>query len=117
MFKYANYAYEIYKEKSFTKAAEKLFISQPSLSLTIKKLEDNLGVPIFDRSGREICLTDIGEKYISAIEEINIIEKNLKNEIDDLKKMLKKLSEKSPKDEVKISQKDSQYFLSNGNII
>lgn len=89
MFKYADYAYAVYKEKSFTRASEKLFISQPSLSLTIKKLEDMLGTPVFDRSGREICLTDIGQKYISAIEEIKSIEKNLKNEIDDLQKLKK----------------------------
>ena len=36
MFKYADYIYEIYKEKSFTKAAENLFISQPALSATVK---------------------------------------------------------------------------------
>jgi len=89
MFKYADYAYAVYKEKSFTRASEKLFISQPSLSLTIKKLEDMLGSPIFDRSGRENCLTDIGQRYISAIEEIRIIEKNLKNEIDDFQKLKK----------------------------
>lgn len=89
MFKYADYAYEIYKEKSFSRAAEKLFISQPSLSLTIKKLEDILGAQIFDRSGRNISLTDIGKIYIAAIEEIKSIEKNLKNEIDDLQKLKK----------------------------
>jgi len=89
MFKYANYAYTVYKEKSFTRAAEKLFISQPSLSLSIKKLEDTLGAPIFDRSGREIHLTDIGQKYITALEEIKNIEKNLKDEIDDLQKLKK----------------------------
>lgn len=89
MFKFADYAYKVYQEKSFTRAAEKLFISQPSLSLNIKKLEDSLGAPIFDRSGREIVLTDIGQKYISAIEEINNINSNLKKEIDDLKKLNK----------------------------
>ncbi|MBQ2897845.1 MAG: LysR family transcriptional regulator [Clostridia bacterium] len=89
MLKFADYAYKVYQEKSFTRAAEKLFISQPSLSLCIKKLEDSLGFPIFDRSGREITLTDIGQKYISAIEEINNIKKNLKDEIDDLKKLNK----------------------------
>ena len=89
MFKYADYAHKVYKEKSFTRAAEKLFISQPSLSLSIKKLEDTLGTPIFDRSGREIQLTDIGQKYIAAFEEIRNIEKNLKDEIDDLQKLKK----------------------------
>ena len=89
MFKYSDYAYKIYEEKSFTRAAEKLFITQPSLSLSIKKLEDSLGMPIFDRSGREITLTEIGQKYISAIEEIRNLEKSIKDEIDDLQKLKK----------------------------
>ncbi len=89
MFKYADYAYKIYEEKSFTKAAEKLFITQPSLSLSIKKLEETLGMPIFDRSGREITLTDIGQKYISAIAEIRNLEKSIKDEIDDVQKLKK----------------------------
>ena len=89
MFKYADYAYKIFEEKSFTRAAEALFISQPSLSLSIKKLEDTLGMPIFDRSGREITLTDIGQKYISAIEEIRSIEKSLRDEIEDLQSLKK----------------------------
>lgn len=89
MFKYADYAYKIYETKSFTKAAELLFITQPSLSLSIKKLENTLGMPIFDRSGREITLTDIGKKYISAVEQIKNIEKNLRYEIDDLQKLKK----------------------------
>ena len=87
MLKYSEYAYEVYKERSFTKAAENLFISQPSLSLTVKKLEDELGAKIFDRSCKEIALTDIGKKYIRAVEEIKNIEKNLKNEIEDLQKL------------------------------
>ncbi len=89
MFKYADYAYKIYQTKSFTRAAEQLFITQPSLSLSIKKLEDTLGMPIFDRSGREITLTDIGEKYIAAVEQIKNIEKSLRCEIDDLQKLNK----------------------------
>jgi len=89
MFKYADYAYKIYEEKSFTRAAEQLFITQPSLSLSIKKLEDTLGMPIFDRSGREITLTDIGQKYIAAVEQIKTIEKNLRHEINDLQELKK----------------------------
>ena len=39
MFKHMDYVYTVYQEKSFTKAAEKLYISQPALSATVKKLE------------------------------------------------------------------------------
>lgn len=84
MFRYMNYAYAVYKEKSFTKAAEKLYISQPSLSITIKKLEDGLGCPVFERSGKEIRLTPVGEKYIAAAEEIMKIKSGFENELDDI---------------------------------
>lgn len=87
MLRYIDYVYAIYEEKSFTKAAERLYISQPSLSSTIKKLEKQLGYPIFERSPKEIKLTNIGEKYIKAAEEIIRIKNNLENEIDDLLKL------------------------------
>lgn len=89
MLRYLDYIYMIYKEKSFTKAAEKLYISQPSLSATVKKLEKELGYPIFERNGKEITPTYIGEKYIKAAEEILVIKKNLENEVDDLLKLRK----------------------------
>ena len=65
MFRYMDYALAVYEEKSFTKAAEKLFISQPSLSLTIKKLEDVLGMPVFDRAGKEIVQLYISDNESS----------------------------------------------------
>ncbi len=89
MFKYTDYALAVYEEKSFTKAAEKLFISQPSLSLTIKKLEEELGFSIFDRSGKEITLTPLGEKYIRTVKEIKKIEDDFASEIDETLKLKK----------------------------
>ena len=61
MFKHMDYVYTVYLEKSFTKAAEKLYISQPALSATVKKLEKDLGFPIFERKGKEISLIDISD--------------------------------------------------------
>lgn len=49
---------------SFTKAAEKLFISQPALSNYIGKLEESLGVKLFDRSSTPLRLTYAGEQYL-----------------------------------------------------
>ena len=89
MFKHLDYVYAVYQEKSFTKAAEKLYISQPALSATVKKLEKDLGYPIFERNGKEIVPTFLGEKYIRAAEEIRIIQKNLEQEIDDLLQLRK----------------------------
>lgn len=64
----------IYREQSFSKAAQKLFIAQPSLSLMVKKLEDRLGVPLFDRTTKPIRLTEAGQKYIAAAEQMSQVE-------------------------------------------
>lgn len=65
------------KERNFRRAAEKCFVSQPALTLAIKKLEDDLGVLIFERSRTDVSPTPIGEKIvhqaIRAIEEVNHI--------------------------------------------
>jgi len=65
------------KERNFRRAAEKCYVSQPALSLAIKKLEEDLGVQIFERSRTDINPTPIGEKIIEqaikAIEEVNYI--------------------------------------------
>jgi DNA-binding transcriptional LysR family regulator len=53
------------KLKSFTKAAQKLKIAQPSLSQSINILEKHIGVPLFDRSTTPISLTHAGEIYLS----------------------------------------------------
>ena len=70
MFNYANYIYEIYKEKSFSKAAKNLFISQPALSATVRKVEEELQIQLFDRSTSPLSLTLEGEAYIKAVEKI-----------------------------------------------
>ena len=48
---------------NFTRAAEALHVSQPTLSQQIKQLEREVGVPLLDRSGRTVRLTDAGEAY------------------------------------------------------
>lgn len=83
MFKYKNYIYEVYKEKSISKAASNLYISQPSLSSRIIKVERDLGMPIFDRSTSPLCLTEFGKIYIKAIEDVREIEKNVESFVND----------------------------------
>ena len=78
------YAYEVYKKESFTKAAKALYISQPSLSAAISRLEKNLGFVIFDRSSIPLSLTAEGRIYIESIEEIAEIEKNMLKKIREL---------------------------------
>lgn len=52
------------KEKNFRRAADKCFVSQPALSLAIKKLENELNIIIFERSRTEVKITPAGEKII-----------------------------------------------------
>ena len=81
LFQKKDLIYTIAKEKSFSKAAKKLFIAQPSLSLMVKNLEEELGVPLFDRSSKPIRLTEAGEEYIRATEQMKGIERTFKEYI------------------------------------
>lgn len=70
MFQGMEYVYEVYKERSFSKAAAKLYISQPSLSANIKRVEKKVGYPLFDRSTKPLELTECGKQYIKAVQQI-----------------------------------------------
>lgn len=52
-----------------TKAADELYVSQPALSQSIKRLEDELGVPLFDRPGRQIRLNSFGQAFLARVEQ------------------------------------------------
>ena len=74
------------QEKNFRRAAAKSFVSQPALSLAIKKIENELGLLIFERNRMGISLTTVGEKVVNQaqkvleevdkIKAISIVEKN-----------------------------------------
>ncbi|GAB5565004.1 MAG: LysR substrate-binding domain-containing protein [Winogradskyella sp.] len=64
------YALAIAEHKNFTKAAEKCFVTQPTLSTQIQKLEDELDVVIFDRGKKPIELTDVGQKIVNQAKNI-----------------------------------------------
>ena len=74
LFRHRELIYTIYREQSFSRAAQKLFIAQPSLSLIVKKLEQQMGVPLFDRTTKPVTLTEAGMQYISAVESIRQVE-------------------------------------------
>lgn len=74
--------YTVYQEGSISKAAQKLFISQPSLSVMIQKIEDEVGVPLFDRTCKPIRLTEAGREYVKATEEMMHIEKSFQNYLE-----------------------------------
>ncbi|MBQ1949376.1 MAG: LysR family transcriptional regulator [Treponema sp.] len=64
------YVIGIAESGSFNKAAEKLYISQPSLTSTIHDLENELGIMIFSRSGRGVTLTQDGEEFLSSAKQL-----------------------------------------------
>ncbi|MEN1986428.1 LysR family transcriptional regulator [Paenibacillus hubeiensis] len=67
-----------------TKAAEQLHIAQPALSKTISRLEEDLGVPLFDRSNRQIRLNDFGKAFLAKAEAaLSLLEEGRK-EITDM---------------------------------
>ena len=89
MFEYLDYIYEVYKEKNFTRAAEKLYISQSSLSLTIKRAEEKIGAEIFDRGTKPLSLTEFGKAYIAACEQVLALRSDLENHVYDLNHLQK----------------------------
>ena len=58
------YIVAVAREKHFGKAAEACFVSQPTLSLAIKKLEEELEVKLFERSASEVSVTALGEEIV-----------------------------------------------------
>ena len=64
------YVLAVAESKNFTIAAEKVFVTQPTLSMQIQKLEAELGIDIFDRSTHPIKVTSIGRKVIEQIKVI-----------------------------------------------
>jgi len=69
------YVLAVAEHQNFTKAAEKCFVTQPTLSMQIQKLEDQLDIQIFDRTKKPIELTEIGKKIVNQA-------KNIVNEAD-----------------------------------
>ena len=62
------YVVAVARQKHFGHAAEACFVSQPTLSVAIKKLEDELGVTIFERGGSEISMTPLGMQIVAQAE-------------------------------------------------
>lgn len=67
---YLEIFYEVAKAKSFTKAAQELYINQSAVSIQVKKFEEILNTKLFDRSSKKIKLTYTGEALFKMAEEI-----------------------------------------------
>ncbi|WP_397363204.1 LysR substrate-binding domain-containing protein [Olleya sp. R77988] len=65
-----SYVLAVAEHQNFTKAAQKCFVTQPTLSMQIQKLEDQLDILIFDRSKKPIELTEVGKKIVTQARNI-----------------------------------------------
>lgn len=79
------YVLAVAEHQNFTKAAEKCFVTQPTLSMQIQKLEDQLDIQIFDRSKKPIELTEIGKKIVNQAKNIVTEADRIKDIVDQQK--------------------------------
>ena len=84
MLKEMEYVYAVYEEQSFSKAARKLYLSQPALSAAVRRAEAEIHTPIFDRSTNPIRLTAAGAYYIDAVKRILDIRQEMESYFDAL---------------------------------
>ena len=87
MFDKKEYVYAVYKEKSFTAAAAKLYVSQPCLSAAIKKIEQQIGRPLFERRTGDLTPTKIGYEYIACAEKMMAVEAAFTQMLEDVQNM------------------------------
>lgn len=71
--------------KSFTNAAEALFMTQPAVSCQIKSLEENLGIPLIERNDKRIELTDAGKVFYREAKEIMVVYRRAWEVMDEFK--------------------------------
>lgn len=82
--KHLQYFIEVAESNSFSRAANQLFITQPTISKMIKNLETELGVSLFQRSRKQLILTDAGRVILEQANLIDKAFKNLEIELDNL---------------------------------
>ncbi len=75
------YACEVYRQRSITKAAEVLRVAQPSLSQQLAKLEDELGVTLFERGRTGALPTNHGDRFVEQAEQILRMQEDLVREM------------------------------------
>ena len=82
--KQMHYIVTLVKEGTFSKAAEVLKISQPSLSQFVKTMETQLGVELFIRANGSIRLTDAGKVFVEYAQKMQMMERQLYHELDEI---------------------------------
>ena len=80
-----HYVLAVAEFRNFTKASEKVFVTQPTLSMQVQKFEEELGIKIFDRTKKPIHLTEVGQKIVTQAR--NIVNESIRiNDIIDQQK-------------------------------
>lgn len=100
------YILAVAENNSISKAADKLYISQPSLSRYITKLEDELGVKLFQRSMDGIRLTEAGKVYVEYAQKMTCLQNKLEQDLEQIKRNV------SEKDEISICMTINSIVLS-----
>jgi DNA-binding transcriptional LysR family regulator len=80
---------EVASHLSFSKAAEVLFISQPAVSKHVKKLESEVGLPLFERKGNTISLTTSGQKLLEYLHQAKKIQSQIESDVQIIKDQFK----------------------------
>lgn len=84
LFPHYEYFIAIVEAGSLTKAAERLYVSQPSLSQYLKRLETSLNVELFDHSTSPLRLTYTGERYYQYVLQLMQLDENVRKEFQDI---------------------------------
>jgi len=79
------YVYQVYLDGSISRAAEHLYITQPALSMAIQKIENELGMPLFDRGTRPLTLTLAGQIYIATVRQAMSLEQDMARQMEDVR--------------------------------
>lgn len=81
-----SYFQKVARLEHLSQAAQELHVAQPSLSRTIRSLETELGVPLFDHQGRNIVLNQYGKVFLKYVDRILLSADGAKKELDELKR-------------------------------
>lgn len=82
------YVYTICQEGSFSKAARKLYLTQPALSIAIRKIEQEIGMPLFDRHRKPLQLTAAGEIYLDTAKKTILLEQEQLQRLSDIRNLV-----------------------------
>ena len=81
------YVYQVYLDGSISRAAEHLYITQPALSMSIQKIENEMGMPLFDRGTRPLTLTLAGQIYIETVRQAMFLEQDMIRQMEDVRRL------------------------------